>query len=110
MKSKLFVEAAHLVFNDVTQFSCNAIGYANAARLGKSNDYIHSDEVTFYTNLFQIPEFSTFGGMFFTSFGSWTTDNKLKEIRVLALLLAAQVAKTEKKSFSKSKFGAKFKK
>lgn len=104
MKSKLFVEAAKLVSNG-TQFSCNAIGYAN----GKEDSYVHCDEIPFYSNLFGITSWATFNGMFRETFGRQSTNAELKEIRILALLLAGEVLKSEKKSFAKSVFGAKFK-
>lgn len=105
MKSKLFVEAAKLVSTG-TQFSCNAIGYANA----QDKTYVYCDEIAFYSNLFRIPEWSTFNSMFREAFGIVGSESELKEIRILALLLAGEVLKSEKKSFAKSVFGAKFKK
>jgi len=105
MKSKLFVEAVELL--SVTKFSCNAIGYSN----GKSKKYIHCDENVFYCNLFGIDELrDTFNSMFLEMFGHEATHEELTEIRILALLLAGEVLKSEKKSFAKSVFGAKFKK
>ena len=116
MKSKLFLEAAKIIdAKFFSSFSCNALGYAaGGARVENADSseyalYVDCDEITFYTNLFKINGFSTFNSMYKFYFEKFPTADELQETRVLALLLAGEVLKSEKKSFSKSIFGKKFK-
>lgn len=108
MKSKLFVEAAESISKETDSFSCNAIGFANGFSVRNERTYVDCDEIKFYSNLFGIVYNNTFGNMTGRLFGCRSNQTELKEIRILALLLAAEVVKSEKKSFKNSKFGEKF--
>lgn len=107
MKSKLFVEAAKSISAGTDSYSCNAIGFINGKNDGFRH-YVRCDEIEFYSNLFGIGKNDTFGNMTGRIFGSRSSLKELTEIRILALLLAAEVVKSEKKSFKNSNFGGKF--
>ena len=111
MKSKIFVKAAEIIMADITEYSCHAIACANGG-IGELNryEYVACDELYFYQKLFKIEGYVTFLSQFRSICdGLMPLDSELKEIRVLALLLAREVMKSEKKSYANSQFGGKFK-
>ena len=96
---------------DVDGYSCCKL--IDAAHLNKLNSNEISELRTVYNNIFSI-DFLTFYSKYLRLAPRHVTINEvineLKEIRVMALLLAHEILKSEKKSFKKSKFGKNFKK
>lgn len=116
MKSFVFVKAAELIdAGEGTSFACNAIQNVSWEN-GLILFYQDAEEKRFFQDVFDCHE-STFTSKLHREWRSEnprlsvTPDdvreklfNEAREVRVLALLLAAELVKSEKKSYHKSKY------
>ena len=94
MDTNIFVEAAEKVDLDKEEFSCCAIIRAGEYN-NKNKDRQKAREN--YCELYEIRGHETFENVHKRLLGSYVSYEELKEIRVLALLFAAQVFKNKRK-------------
>lgn len=115
MKSAIFNTAAQIIDANESRYACLAICRAHQTLGGKYKG--DSQEELFFQDVFQCKETTFFGKLYLEEEANAKTQPtadditrltvEAQEMRVIALLLAAELIKSEKKSYYKSKYKSK---
>jgi hypothetical protein len=111
MKSHIFIKAAERMYLDFGGYSCvNLTVVAKLHNLPPEEIY---ELRAVYQNIFDLTSMATFYSKYIRTETNHVTleeiQHELHEMRVMALLIAYEIIKSEKKSFKNSMFGGKLK-